>query len=93
MTQQQHLSAGERRRVLRHRTLKPAKIVFNRKSSVINCTARNLSAYGARLQVAGVISVPEQFDLLIDGAIRSAKMVWRTSGEIGIKFADFGHGE
>jgi hypothetical protein len=93
MMKQQHLSVGERRRVLRNRTFKPAKIVFNHKSSVIDCTARNLSVCGARLQVADVVSVPEQFELLIDGASRPAKTVWRADGEIGIQFVDFGHGE
>lgn len=85
---QQYVSVGERRGGLRRRALKPAKIVFNHQSSVIDCTARNLSAYGARLQIADVISIPEQFDLLIDGVRRSAKTVWRADGVIGVQFVD-----
>lgn len=79
---------GERRGDQRHRTLKPAKIVFNRKTSVIDCAARNLSAHGARLQVANTAGIPDQFGLVIDGVSRPAKSVWKTNNEIGIKFLD-----
>lgn len=49
----------EHRRQPRLRTLKSGKIVFNKKSSVLDCTIRNLSGTGACLQVAdptGILS-------------------------------------
>jgi hypothetical protein len=82
----QSLLFGERRKFQRHRTLKPAKIVFNQNASVIDCMARNLSAAGARLQVPNVVTIPERFELVIGGARRSAKIVWRLDREIGVEF-------
>jgi hypothetical protein len=84
----QSLLYGERRKVRRSRTLKAAKIVFNEKSSVIDCMARNLSAHGARLQMTSVIGIPEHFNLLIDGTARPAKVIWRASNEIGVVFLE-----
>jgi len=60
--------------------------VFNQKSCVIDCTARNLSEGGARLHVASVVGVPEQFELLIDGTVRRVETMWRTEHEIGVAF-------
>jgi len=77
---------AEHRRAQRHRTLKPAKVVFNQRSSVLDCTIRNLSASGARLQVATVVGFPERFDLVVDGVTRPAKSVWRTNKEVGVTF-------
>ena len=49
----------------RQRTLKSGKIVFNHKTSVVDCTVRNLSDTGACLQVGSAVGIPEIFDLLI----------------------------
>lgn len=81
---------GDRRRSQRSRTLKSAKIIFNHKSSVLNCTVRNLSACGARLLVATVVGIPDQFELRIDGdgVIRHSKTIWKRDGEIGVTFLE-----
>ena len=44
--------------------LRAGKIVFNNKSSVIDCMVRNLSPTGACLLVSNVIGVPSTFELL-----------------------------
>ena len=68
--------------------LRAGKIVFNNKSSVIDCMVRNLSREGACLLVSSVIGVPPTFDLVIDGggASRPCKMVWNDRNRIGIEF-------
>jgi len=78
----------ERRHSQRARTLRAGKIVFNNKTSVIDCMVRNTSRNGACLLVASVIGIPSTFDLLIegDGASRSCKMVWNNQNRIGIEF-------
>jgi len=78
----------ERRHSERARTLRAGKIVFNNKTSVIDCMVRNTSRNGACLLVASVIGIPSTFDLLIegDGASRSCKMVWNNQNRIGIEF-------
>jgi PilZ domain len=79
----------ERRHSQRARTLRAGKIVFNNKSSVIDCRVRNVSTDGACLMVASVVGIPSAFELLIDGeaASRPCKRVWHTQNRIGIEFS------
>jgi hypothetical protein len=71
----------------RQRTLKGARIVFNAGRSTIDCTVKNLSATGAKLQVASVVGVPNTFDLVLgEGPPRPCRVVWRTLRELGIEF-------
>jgi PilZ domain-containing protein len=71
----------------RRTTLKGARIVFNGGRSTVDCTVRNLSAKGAKLQLASVVGIPDTFDLLLDGASRQpCRVVWRRLKELGIEF-------
>src|SRR5262249_24103807 len=47
----------------RLRTLKAGKIVFDRRTCVIDCMVRNVSAAGACLEFPSTVGVPERFDL------------------------------
>lgn len=78
---------NERRKILRHRVLKAGKIAFNR-GAVIDCTVRNLSKSGARLDVASQFGVPDQFVLLIEreGLRYSCHVEWRKENQIGVSF-------
>ena len=53
---------SDKRNALRRSTLKGGKIVFNAGRSTIDCTVRNLSATGAKLQVNSVVGIPDTFD-------------------------------
>jgi hypothetical protein len=79
----------ERRRQQRARTLKSARILFNQRRSVIDCTVRNLSPTGACLNVASAIGIPERFDVMFDAdqSVRSCRMVWHKEKQVGIEFA------
>jgi hypothetical protein len=80
----------ERRKVVpRARALKTGRIIFNKRSSTIDCTVRNLTVRGAKLLVGSQVGVPERFDLAIvpDGGSRPCKVIWRKDGEIGVEFA------
>ena len=77
----------ERRGEGRPRTLKSAKIVFNLRSSVIDCTVRNMSPHGAKLIVGTQLGIPETFDLEFEGSSAHAcKVRWRKENEIGVAF-------
>lgn len=77
----------ERRKSLRHRTLKGGKIVVNDGYSTFDCSVRNLSETGAKLLVAGIIGIPDHFILaMLDGRRFSCTVVWRTETEIGVQF-------
>ena len=71
----------------RRTTLKGGRIVFNTGRSTVDCTVRNLSAKGAKLQVASVVGIPDTFDLLLDGGMRQpCRVAWRRLKELGVEF-------
>lgn len=71
----------------RQRVLKGGRIVINDGFSTFQCTVRNLSATGARLKVAGIIGIPDSFDLVMDDGRKFACTVaWKTEFEIGVHF-------
>jgi diguanylate cyclase (GGDEF)-like protein len=78
----------ERRNILRSRMLRGGKILLHKKSSVIDCTVRNLSPEGACLQVASVIGIPVEFDLAIEGEVASSpcRVVWQSETRLGVSF-------
>lgn len=77
----------ENRTVQRRPTLKGGRIVFNGGRSTIDCTVRNLSNKGAKLQVSSVVGIPDTFDLLLNNSARQpCRVVWRTLKELGVEF-------
>jgi hypothetical protein len=54
----------------------------------IDCTVRNLSSNGARLDVASPLGLPESFSLLIDTDhfMRRCHAVWVRERQIGVAF-------
>jgi hypothetical protein len=79
-------STPDHRSKQRHRTLKGARIVFNGGRSTIDCTVRNLSETGAKLEVASVVGVPPTFDLALGEELRPCRVVWRTLKQLGVEF-------
>jgi hypothetical protein len=80
-------SFEERRRVVRHRTLKGGSISFNRFGG-IDCRIRNLSSAGACLEVVSQVGIPEDFVLVIahDHLRQNCRVVWRTATRLGVQF-------
>lgn len=71
----------------RQRVLKGGRIVINDGFSTFQCTIRNLSDTGAKLKVASVVGIPEQFQLIMDdGRKFGCTVAWRTAEEIGVSF-------
>jgi hypothetical protein len=79
---------NERRRHLRHRTLKAGHIAFNR-AGTIDCRIRNLSPIGACLEVTSQIGIPDEFLLLIDSnhIKQHCRVIWRNPKQLGVEFA------
>ena len=79
--------ASPRRTNTRAKTLKSAKIVFNKNQSVIDCFVRDLSPTGARLKLGDLVPVPKMFVLeLHDGTRYDCERVRVTGQEIGVRF-------
>jgi hypothetical protein len=79
----------EQRAASRRRRLRAAQIRFNDGASVIDCTLRDISRSGARLQLPSTLDIPEEFELVTSetgvGA-RTARVVWRKLNEMGVAF-------
>ena len=80
---------AERRHGQRRRTLFAGKIVFNQRSSVLNCVVRNLSDSGACLEIDSTIACPDRFELVIETANVRAEyqVVWRRGKRSGVSRA------
>jgi hypothetical protein len=72
----------------RQRVLKSGKIVFAGGSFSIDCTIRNVSDTGARLQVPTTVAIPDKFTLVDgqSGKRREVKVMWRKGDLIGVHF-------
>jgi hypothetical protein len=79
---------GSNRRITdRQKTLKSAKIVFNKKQSVIDCFVRDVSDTGAKLQVGNQVGIPRNFTLIFnDGSSHECERVRAHGAEIGVRF-------
>jgi hypothetical protein len=80
-------AASPRRVTGRNKTLKSAKILFNKNQSVIDCFVRDLSDTGARLSLGDLAAVPRIFTLeLHDGTRLQCERVRAMGLEIGVRF-------
>jgi len=77
----------EHRAVPRRTTLKGGKIAFNGNRSTIDCTVRNLSRNGAKLVVASVLGIPDDFELVLADTVRQpCHVIWRKAKDLGVEF-------
>ena len=72
----------------RTRTLLQARIDFNGGLTTIECTVRDLSETGARLEVPASVALPARFQLSVPklGRKYQAYTKWQRSGFVGIAF-------
>jgi hypothetical protein len=79
--------ASPRRTTNRNKTLKSAKIVFNKNQSVIDCFVRDLSDTGAKLKFGDLVPIPKTFVLeLHDGTRYNCERVRSIGQEVGVRF-------
>jgi hypothetical protein len=76
--------------VLGQRTLKAGKVLLNGGASVLDCTVRELSPVGARLQFGAVVYLPAVFTLEFSSGEERRRIPctisWRQMNEIGVTF-------
>jgi hypothetical protein len=67
--------------------LKRGTLAFN-DGGVLDCTVRNLSETGARIDIANPVGVPKVFTLVIeaDHFKRPCHAVWSSERQIGVAF-------
>ncbi len=79
--------AVEKRASPRQKVFKHGVLAFNG-GGAIDCTVRNISLTGARVDVVNLVSLPDAFTLLIesDRFMRRCRAVWRNEGKVGVTF-------
>jgi hypothetical protein len=79
----------ERRRFPRTSISASAKVLVVRSSRAYDCTVRNISSLGARLEFSNAAMVPNIFELTFDHAktLRVCHVAWRAGTELGVEFA------
>jgi hypothetical protein len=77
----------ERRAAPRHRVLKHGMLAFGGGGGV-DCTVRNISANGARVDIVSPIGLPQAFTLVIetDRFLRRCHAVWSDAQRVGVVF-------
>jgi hypothetical protein len=77
----------ERRAHGRHRVFKGGRLAFDN-GGVVDCTVRNISPGGARIDVTIPVRLPAQFTLHIDcdHFTSHCHRVWRHDNQIGVAF-------
>jgi hypothetical protein len=78
---------SDKRTAPRHRVLKHGTLAFG-DGGAVDCLVRNISAGGARLDVANPFRLPQSFTLVIetDHFMRRCRPVWCSDTRIGVAF-------
>jgi hypothetical protein len=79
---------NNRRQTRRQRTCLEGRIVFNHRQSTMDCLIRNLSGDGAKITLPDYAPLPDEFEIAVcrRREAYSAKIVWRNTTEIGLRF-------
>ena len=85
----QSAPAPDRRLAPRLRSLLSGTIVFDDKATM-DCTVRNISAYGAKAVIADAFRLPDEFNLRIPHHAKThrAKVIWRKGDAAGFALSD-----
>jgi PilZ domain len=77
----------EQRKIPRSRVLKSAKLILGN-SSTFDCTVRDLTNFGARIELPNTVGLPEKLELTFDGgrSVRRSRIAWRALNKAGVKF-------
>lgn len=77
----------EKRKNLRSRVLKGAKLILGN-SSTFDCTVRDLTSFGARIEIPNTVGLPEKLALTFDRgrSVRRIRIAWRALNKAGVEF-------
>ncbi len=78
------------RRSERMRSFMAARIVFNKGAMKVDCTIRNTSDGGAKIEVSASVALPEHFELQIPqrNISRRVRLAWRHENFCGVAYLD-----
>lgn len=78
----------EQRQTPRKNSFVGGQVMFGDGKPSLFCLVRDISDQGAKLEVSDVASVPEAFDLRVNGrdGVFRAKVIWRSDKALGVAF-------
>ena len=81
---------ADRRKAPRLRSLLTGTIRFDDHNSTMDCTVRNISAWGAKVVLPEAYRVPEEFNLVVPhhDQTHRAKVIWRQGEAAGLALSD-----
>jgi PilZ domain len=81
---------ADRRRAPRLRSLLTGTIAFDDNNSTMDCTVRNISAWGAKIVLPDAFRVPDDFNLVVPhhDQTHRAKVIWRKGESAGLALSD-----
>ncbi len=83
----------EKRKAVRRRGYKGAKISFRGLRVTIDCVVRDSSGSGARLGVESPVGIPDNFELIrADCSPVMCRVIWRKPLQIGVQFIKLSSG-
>lgn len=79
---------NESRGAVRRRVVLGAKIIFNGRTSLVDCQISDISATGCKLKVQGSAHIPSRFTLNFNASniSRECEIAWRNESMIGALF-------
>ena len=80
----------ERRKAPRKKSFLKGTVYYNHRHSSIECTIRDFSDYGARLQFPSPVTLPDPVELEIPTREQTlrAHVRWRKDDEVGVSFEE-----
>src|SRR5688572_8892644 len=80
----------ERRSEPRVGSLLSGTIVFHGNLATLDCTVRSISAHGARVELAEIFRMPEEFNLVVPhhDQVHHAVVKWRKGERAGLLLSD-----
>jgi len=81
---------ADRRRAPRLKSLLSGTIVFDDHNSTLDCTVRNISAWGAKVVLPEAFRIPDDFNLVVPHHIQThrARVIWRRGESAGLALSD-----
>jgi hypothetical protein len=81
---------ADRRKAPRLRSLLTGTIRFDDHNSTMDCTVRNISAWGAKVVLPEAYRVPEEFNLVVPhhDQTHRARVIWRQGEAAGLALSD-----
>jgi len=78
---------SDRRQARRQRVFKGAVVLLGDGQATFDCTVRNLSDHGAKIEIEQPADVPDEFEIALPSMhrIAPAKAAWRKGHEIGVE--------